>query len=317
MALANAVLAITSRCNSRCAMCNIWRYSKSNREKELQASEFAELPRTLKEINVSGGEPFLRKDLPEIVENIKKACPKAKLVFSTNGLLTKKIVSDMRKIKKLFPKAAVRVSIDGTQKTHDRIRGVKGAFKKAIATLRALEKIGVRDLGIAFTAQEKNLHEIFAVFELAKKNGWDYSFVLAQSSDFYFRKKNPKIKNTGLLESELEKVIAAQLQTKSARQLFRAWYENACADFAITGKRAVPCSAARDSCFIDAAGKIFACNVLKEKIGELGKKIDCKKAKKLAEKCGNCWMLCSTMPVAKSQYPQIGLWILAKKAGFG
>ena len=315
MTITNAVLAITEHCNSRCAMCNIWRHGA--RAKDLPASEFSKLPGSLKEINVSGGEPFLRKDLPAVVQNIKKACPRAKLVFSTNGLLTKKIVSDMKEILKIFPNSAVRVSIDGMQKTHDKIRGRKGAFKKALATLRALEKIRVKDLGVAFTAQEKNLGEIFKVFSLAERNAWDYSFVLAQSSGFYFRKRNPKIKNLKLLRQELEKVIAGQLQSLNPRNLFRAWYESACLEFAESGKRVVPCSAASASCFVDAKGTVWACNVLPVRLGKLGGKIDAKKAKKRFESCNACFMLCSTLPLKKSVLlPIIGRYFAEKGTGF-
>ena len=60
----DAVIAVTHRCNAHCVMCNVW---KSRRRDELQPEHMGKLPASLKTINLSGGEPFLRADLPEFV----------------------------------------------------------------------------------------------------------------------------------------------------------------------------------------------------------------------------------------------------------
>ena len=63
-----AVIAVTYNCNARCMMCNIW---KEKPGREVETSTYNKLPTTLKTINISGGEPFLRKDLPEIINIIE------------------------------------------------------------------------------------------------------------------------------------------------------------------------------------------------------------------------------------------------------
>ncbi len=60
----DALVAITYRCNARCAMCNIWRAKPSE---ELRPDAYAALPASLRSVNLTGGEPFLRDDLPDIV----------------------------------------------------------------------------------------------------------------------------------------------------------------------------------------------------------------------------------------------------------
>ena len=90
----DCVLALTYRCNSRCTMCDIWKMENSP---ELPVLEFAKLPSSLRDINLSGGEPFLRQDLAEIVAVVAKACPQARFVISSNGFATELILEQMKK----------------------------------------------------------------------------------------------------------------------------------------------------------------------------------------------------------------------------
>ena len=66
MVLTDAVLAVTYRCNARCKSCDVWKLPQGG-EGELSPEEFELLPDTLRNINVSGGEPFMRPDLAEVV----------------------------------------------------------------------------------------------------------------------------------------------------------------------------------------------------------------------------------------------------------
>lgn len=91
---ADAVVAVTYDCDARCVMCNIW---KSPPSRVIPPETFAKLPSSLKTINVSGGEPFLRDDLPEIVRCIKSACPASRIIISTNSLQPERIALMMRK----------------------------------------------------------------------------------------------------------------------------------------------------------------------------------------------------------------------------
>ena len=79
----DAVVAVTYRCNSRCIMCNI---GKIKDYPELSVGAYKKLPSSLKDINISGGEPFLRHDLPQIIKVVKKQCPKAHIILSTSFL---------------------------------------------------------------------------------------------------------------------------------------------------------------------------------------------------------------------------------------
>src|SRR3989338_8860698 len=106
----DAVIAITYICNSRCIMCNIWQIKDLP---QLAVEEYLKLPASLRDINISGCEPFLRPDMVQAIRNIVKACPKARLIISTNGFSTDLIVSRMKEILKIKPDVGVSVSIDG------------------------------------------------------------------------------------------------------------------------------------------------------------------------------------------------------------
>jgi len=91
------VLAVTYQCNSRCGFCNIWRSQESF---SCQPDDYKKLPHNIKNVNISGGEPFLRDDLPEIIKTIKNQCPKAKIIISTNGFTPSRIKEQMQRILK-------------------------------------------------------------------------------------------------------------------------------------------------------------------------------------------------------------------------
>jgi MoaA/NifB/PqqE/SkfB family radical SAM enzyme len=156
------VVAVTYRCNARCTVCDIWK-KESRADEEIAPSDYAWLPRSLRSVNVSGGEPFLRDDLVEIVSAIERACPRARVVISTNGLMPSRIEAMMAEMTHI----AVRVSIDGVGAKHDEIRGIEGAYDTALDTVRRLRGLGVRDLGLAATSSEKNPGELLRVKTLA------------------------------------------------------------------------------------------------------------------------------------------------------
>lgn len=108
----HAIISVTLNCNSRCSMCDIW---KNNIQNELLPIDYFKLPDSLKDINITGGEPFLRPDIEEIINNIKKACPRARLIINTNGFLPQNIENKIKRILQIDPDIAIRLSLDGWQ----------------------------------------------------------------------------------------------------------------------------------------------------------------------------------------------------------
>ena len=179
----DCVLALTYNCNSRCTMCDIWKIKNSP---ELAPEEFLKLPSSLLDINFSGGEPYLRKDIVEILKNVVTASPAARVIISSNGFATDLIVARTKELLKIKPDIGVAISIDGIGEMHNEMRGIPGGFDKAIATVKKLKEIGVTKLRLGFTATDKNVNHLSKVYNLSQELGVEFTHSFAQNSEFYF-----------------------------------------------------------------------------------------------------------------------------------
>jgi len=155
---------MTRRCNLRCIHC----YSSSQNIQYSDEMTTAEAKQMIDDLAAfgcpvllfSGGEPLLREDLPELAEYAVSRGMRA--VLSTNGtLLTREKVAVLKKIGLSY----IGVSLDGLQTTHDRFRGVAGAFDKAMSGIRICREEGIK-VGVRFTINRKNAADIPAIFDL-------------------------------------------------------------------------------------------------------------------------------------------------------
>ena len=157
------------RCNLKCVHC----YAQSKDieyEDELTTEQGKELIDDLAEfgspvILFSGGEPTMRKDLPELAEYAKSKGMRA--VISTNGTL---IDEKMAKVLKEIGLSYVGISLDGVRETNDKFRGVPGAFDAAINGLRNCMKEDIK-VGLRFTINKKNYKDIPAIFDIIEEEG--------------------------------------------------------------------------------------------------------------------------------------------------
>ncbi|GAI12754.1 unnamed protein product, partial [marine sediment metagenome] len=91
-------------------------------------------------IRITGGEPFLRNDLAEVINTIQHYSKPKMMHITSNGILTNKILSVVNKLEKT-DNLHIKISIDAVGKKHDKIRGVTGAYQKAIKTVQELAKL--------------------------------------------------------------------------------------------------------------------------------------------------------------------------------
>lgn len=301
----HAIIAVTLNCNSRCIMCDIWKNRISN---ELKPEEFLNIPSSLVDINITGGEPFLRKDLVEIISNMKKAAPKARLVMISNGFMPHRAAEDLPKIHAIDPKFAFRVSIDGMGKAHDEIRRIPGGFDKIMKTIEAARKAGIRDLGVSFTAIDQNVNEMPKVRAFCKKNGLEFSVTVATNSVIYFgsdkgslRPKNPK-----KLEQRLTDLSHDHFDSFSPKEIVRGWFVKGMIDYIHTGKRALPCDAGQGFYYMDSTGNVYTCHLKPWIMGNIrsdsmGKIFSRNTFAKNVEACNDCWMVCTAKSMMKKR----------------
>jgi len=191
--------SVNNYCNQRCKTCNIWRNNPiEERKKELKLDEieriFSQFPKIFW-LTITGGEPFLREDLVEIV---KIACKKSKvnvLTITTNGSLPYIIEKDVKEILAKCKNLTiiVNVSIDGDRELHDKIRGIKGSFDKAVETIERLKKINSRRLivGINTTLSLFNIHKMDNLIKIIEE-------ISPQSFNACFAQHREKLLNLNL-----------------------------------------------------------------------------------------------------------------------
>jgi MoaA/NifB/PqqE/SkfB family radical SAM enzyme len=273
-------LEITHRCICRCRMCNIWQIPQTR--PDLPLSTWIELLsaadlRCLREIDITGGEPFLRQDLPELLVWICRAkaafFPHLKtLAVTTNGILTGKILEVVTGILPLLQEQEIDLvlacGLDAIGSLHDRIRKFPGAWGKLETTLLQLTHLRETNprlvLGIKTTIIPANVIELerIAAFAQALK-----LFTIISP-----RIITPNRFGNVDLEDDLEfshfdrqKIAAFYLG------LDRSWsgHRQTLLDFFRTGLVSKPCSAGFNTLFVRHNGEVFPCPVIAASWGNI------------------------------------------------
>lgn len=158
---------VNDDCNLNCKHCRV--SQKNTKEPALSLKEAKELLAQLyycgiTKLNLSGGEPFLRKDFFDILDYTKKFDD---IVITTNCTLLNEV-----KCQKLSNYSNVRLSIslDGMEQLHDEFRGKQGTFKKVIDTLPLLKKYNIK-FSIRYTISKNTIQDAKDVLKLSAKNG--------------------------------------------------------------------------------------------------------------------------------------------------
>ncbi len=142
----NITVSVSYRCNSRCKTCNVWLLPNDDFTLEEWDRSFQSLGRAPYWFTFSGGEPTLRKDLPDMVASAYKHCRPGIINIPTNGIQDKIIPGRVERILAACPDSEViiNLSLDGVGENHDRVRGVNGNFERAMRTYAALKELKSR-----------------------------------------------------------------------------------------------------------------------------------------------------------------------------
>ena len=290
----------------------------------MELEYYRKLPKTLRDINVSGGEPFLRRDLVELVKILHEICPKARIIISTNGYLSDLIKEKMREILKSVPQVGVGISIDGIGEMHDKIRGIPGGFNLATRTVKLLrEDLGMKNLRIAFTISKQNIDHLSKVYDLSLELGVQFTLALAQSSEFFFGGKQiEEAADADTLKEQFDYVIRRELKSWQPKRWVRAYFAKSLHDFARTGKQALPSRAGTDFFFLDPFGNVYPSVVHNfvmgnVKDGNFPEMWFSKEAQEAREKVKNSsqdvWMICTARSAIKGRPISVGRWIVKNK----
>lgn len=312
-------IIVTYRCNMRCKMCNIWKYP-SEIETEITAKELEILPE-MKLIGITGGEPFVRHDLEEIVEVSFRKAPR--VIISTAGYHVDEIISLAEK----FPKIGIRVSIEGLSTINDHLRGRDGGFDRGLRTLQGLKDLGIKDIGFGMTVSHKNSFDIFQLYSLANNMNMEFATATFHNS-FYFHKDDNAVKEQDQVIGDFYDLIDALLRTKNPKNWFRAFFNLGLINYIKGNKRFLPCEAGTENFFIEPDGEVYPCNGLEEKywkesmgnirdvntFEDLWFSDQAHRVRELVRDCPkNCWMIGTAGPVMKKYIRHPLQWVLKNK----
>lgn len=315
-----AAVITTYRCTCKCHMCNIWKHP-TRKEEEIKSQILNKLPK-LDFCNITGGEPFLRDDIEEIVYILKRNAKR--IVISTNGYLTEKILGVARQNKDI----GIRISIEGLPAANDELRGIKDGFDHGLRTLLELQRMGLKDIGFGITVSDRNAKDMIELYQLAKAMNIEFATAVVHNS-YYFHKYDNHIDKKEEIIACFEELIRELLSTKRTKNWYRAYFNYGLINYIRGNKRLLPCEAGTNMFFLDPWGEIRPCNGMEENLwfesmGNLNEKTfeeiwygeKAREIRKKVKNCPkNCWMIGTVAPVMKKYIWKPTWWIIRQKLG--
>lgn len=311
----NGTVIVTYRCNARCNMCNRYK-APSRQDEELSIEDIKKLPE-MYFTNITGGEPFIRTDLKEVVRELYKKSDR--IVISTNGFFTDRIIDLCTE----FPNIGIRISIEGLEETNNEIRGLENGYNKGFDTLVKLKEMGLKDVGFGMTIQDRNAHDVLPLYNLSDKLDMEFASASLHNS-FYFVEAKNVIQDRIKVGKEMENLVNELLKSNSPKKWFRAYFNHGLINYIFGQKRLLKCDMAFDTFFIDPYGDVMPCNGTKDK-EVMGNLKNCtwdelwngSQAEEVRNKVRNCdrdcWMIGSVSPAMKKYIWSPALWVIKHK----
>ena len=274
------ILFINSICNQKCEHCFYWR--NLNRQDDLSRDELFALSRSLgriENLNLSGGEPFLRQEFGEICRQFIRQNKVRQIYVPTNGYFTERTVRQITETLKepslqLF---VAEISLDGLGEFHNKFRGSPGAFDKAMQTYDALAELQQHDARLRIhaisTATEVNMDEIrrLTTYLFDRCPKMDHHNLALIRGD----RKNPSLQGPGLVEYQrlYEYVKRLWLPREDGRygSVVEPMLQWAKIRTAEARRQVIPCRAGKLSAVVYSNGDVSFCET-HEPLGNLREK---------------------------------------------
>lgn len=278
--------SVTASCQSLCKTCQIGKLYQQNPERareDLTLEEIEKIFRSMGHIyffNISGGEPFLRKDLPQIVELACKYLRPGIVHIPTNALAPKRIqvltVQILSVMKESAPKTplTIKPSIDGIGEKHDEIRGVKGNFKRLEKTISYLKEVEKEypnfHLELGTVISNFNIDHLPDIEDYVHSSGiQSYRNEIAEQRTEFFNLKDPITPDATTYERLIREFKAKVIENiDKKRQLakitesFRLVYYDLVVRILREQRQVIPCYAGISNVHINYDGEVWPCCVL-------------------------------------------------------
>lgn len=323
--------AVTLLCNSFCKMCDIWRNGKGKNhyptERELGVADLrkalsgASLLQGLDDVTLTGGEPFLRKDIFDIAQFFLETFPRCELTVNSNFYLQDEILAFAEQIHRAGQGHHVNLcfSLDGLQATHDGIRRVKGGYAIIVDTVEKLRERSEIHLTLSFTVLPENHQELFGVFELSRHLKSGFTFRLAEVSDTYYGNAGMSFawspEALAHTDTQIQRIIAHIRRDRPALRRLASWdldFFSRLVDYRRSPSRLFTCYSGSHSMYMDSFGNLYPCIMLGTKLGNireqalediwLSKSAEAIRQDIAAERC-HCWTECEAVPSLQRGLP--------------
>lgn len=234
----NFTFSVTNSCQSRCRTCSIWSLYKNNpskRNEELDIDEIEKVFRSLGHVyifNISGGEPFLRPDLPHIIKLACEYLRPSVIHIPTNALdpdlVEQKVIEILRIINESNPaiQFTIKPSLDHIGEKHDDLRGGKGNFEKVLMLFQRLKEYKSRfhnlhvELGTVISRWNVNDIEAISKFVLGLEPD-SYRNEIAEQRSEMFNCKDPVTPSPDEYRKAADVFIKNMHQGKKDRVFFQ------------------------------------------------------------------------------------------------
>jgi MoaA/NifB/PqqE/SkfB family radical SAM enzyme len=314
-----ANFAVTYKCTGRCKNCNIWKI-EAPRARELTLEEIRaffdsnrSFLRDIESMQITGGEPFMRADLADIVSAIRGSIPRCSFWIPTNGLAPSEIEGATREIMERLGGwgLSLSVSIDGLAQTNDSIRGVDGGFKKAVETLGELSALKGEfpglNLSVGMTVTRENVEELTEVYKIAREHEAELSLRTLNLSGVYYRNLGMRRPSEDLIGHLLPSLRGIGRDIVGRKGLWVSTPTLRYMQGLIEYIRhpvgpLLPCSAGSLSLFLDPYGDVYPCIFVNDRLGSIREasleeiwqsEVATKARRRINDgDCPGCWVEC-------------------------
>ena len=278
--------SVTAACQSRCKTCQIgamFCQDPTRPQKDLKLDEIEKIFKSMKPVyffNMSGGEPFMRDDLPEIVELACKYLKPRVVHTPTNAILSEKIIKNTEKIIQIVRKydpsvpVTVKPSIDGVGDKHDEIRGAKGNFKCLLKTIDGLKKLEEKydnfHLELGTVISNFNINDLDEIEDFVHSLGVEsYRNEVAECRTEFFNLEDeitpPAEVYQKLIKDFARKVednIGKKKKLARTTEAMRVVYYDLAGKILAEKRQVIPCYAGVSNVHINYDGGVWPCCVL-------------------------------------------------------
>jgi len=278
--------SVTAACQSRCKTCNIglqYRKDPQRGKKDLKLDEIEMIFKTLGHVyffNISGGEPFLRGDLPEIIGLACRYLKPRIIHVPTNAIAPERIrdltIRSLEIINRYDSSVpfTVKPSIDGVGEIHDEIRGVRGNFKrleKTISYLKEIEKDYPNfHLELGTVISMFNVDHLSEIEDYVHSLGvQSYRNEIAEQRTEFFNLEDPITPDAETYErlinqfsAKIKGSISEKRELAKVTESLRLVYYDLAVQIVREQRQVIPCYAGISNVHINYDGEVWPCCVL-------------------------------------------------------